>query len=96
MPFFVSGIWILDSGLQSLVGFRIPPSCIPDFKVWDSRLHNQNFPVFRIWIPREEISGISDSLYMGRYFQVPTIVTEYGPNTAGEIARPKTTVVEQA
>lgn len=33
---------------------------------------------------------------MAGYFQVPTTVSEYGPNTVGEIARPKTAVVEQA
>ena len=67
------------------MGFRIPQT---------------NFPVFRIRIPQAEISGISDFLTWcdtGQLlFQVPSTLGEYGPSTAGEIARPKTAVVERA
>ena len=34
----------LDSGFQSLLGFRIFFSCIPDSKAQDSRFHKQKFP----------------------------------------------------
>ena len=89
------GFWIaIVSGIPD------SPSCIPDSKAWDSGFHKQNFPVFRIWIPQAEISGISDSLTWcdtGQLLiQVPTTVSEYGLSTAGEIARPKTAVVERA
>ena len=99
----------MDSGSHSLsveLGFWIAivsgipdsPSCIPVSKAWDSAFHKQNFPVFRKWIPQAEISGISDSLTWcdtGQLlFQVPSTVSECGPSTAGEIARPKTAVVE--
>ena len=67
------------------MGFRIPQT---------------NFPVFRIRIPQAEIPGISGSLTWcdtGQLlFQVPSTLGEYGPGTAGEIARPKTAVVERA
>ena len=89
------GFWIaIVSGIPD------SPSGIPDSKAWDSGLHKQNFPVIRIWIPEAEISGISDSLTWcdtGQLLiQVPTTVSEYGLSTAGEIARPKTAVVERA
>ena len=101
----------MDSGSHSLsveLGFWIAivsgipdsPSCIPDSKAWDSGFHKQNFLVFQIWIPRAEISGISDSLTWcdtGQLlFQVPSTVSEYGPSTTGEIPRPKTAVVGRA
>ena len=89
------GFWIaIVSGIPD------SPSRIPDSKAWDSGFHKQNFPVFRIWIPQAEISGISDFLTWcdtGQLlFQVPSTLGEYGPSTAGEIARPKTAVVERA
>ena len=40
--------WSLDSGFQSLVGFRSSGSCIPDSKATDFVFHNQSFPGFRI------------------------------------------------
>ena len=102
--------WIVDSGSHSLsveLGFWIAifsgipdsPGCIPDSKAWDSGFHKQNFLVSRIWIPQAEIPGISDLLTWcdtGQLlFQVPTL-GEYGPSTAGEIARRKSAVVERA
>ena len=92
----------MEPGFWITIVCRIPDSlsCIPDYKALDSEFHKQNFPLFRIWIPQAEISGISDSLTWcdtGQLlFQVPTTVSEYGPGTAGEIARPKTAVVERA
>ena len=106
-----SGFRAVDSGCHSLLvelglwiaiasGIPDSPSCIPDSKAWDSEFHKQNLPGFRIWIPQAEISGISDSLTWcdtGQLlFQVPSTVSEYGPGTACEIARPKTAVVERA
>ena len=89
------GFWIaIVSGIPDF------PSCIPHSKPWDSGFHKQTFPVFRIWIPQAEIPGISDFLTWcdtGQLlFQVPSTLGEYGPGTAGEIARPKTAVVERA
>ena len=92
----------MELGFWIAIVCRIPDSlsCIPDYKALDSEFHKQNFPLFRIWIPQAEISGISDSLTWcdtGQLlFQVPSTVSEYGPGTAGEIARPKTAVVERA
>ena len=91
------GFWIaIVSGIPD------SPSCIPDSKAWDSGFHKKNFLVFRIWIPQAEISGILDHPALkwcdtGQLlFQVPSTVSEYGLSTAGEIARPKTMVLERA
>ena len=59
--------WNLDSGIQSLAGFRITWAGIPDSKAQDSRCHRQKFPNSGFLKQNFLDSGNQIPLHVARY-----------------------------
>ena len=91
--------WNFDSGLQSSVGFQIPRAVFlfPKRGISDSTNKFSRIPDTDSSSRNSRDFGFPSWCDTGQLlFQVPPTLGEYGPSTAGEIARPKTAVVERA